>query len=147
MTKDMISIGRCAEICGLRSNELVLGVSPSKKHERLLANYRFGAHDDEGPHKALVADIRAAVAGGAARHAADLLVALRRLLAMREPVKPRRASAARRLRHCGARAKARQTRAVASCERGAALTPSVGPRLDNVCSLEAFRRARHSGAP
>jgi hypothetical protein len=148
MTEQMVSIGRCAEISGLRSHEMVVGVSPTAKHEQLLARYRSGeAGSQEGARAALVADIRAAVAQGAARRAADLLVALRRLLALREPASARGASPARRGRHCGARTRSRHPRIAACAERRRASTAAATGRADNVLSFEDFRRARQGTAP
>lgn len=146
MTQDLIPISRCAEISGLRSHEMVLGVTPSLEHERLLANYQFEqGRVRQDARVALVADIRAAVAVGASRRAADLLVVLRRLLALREPIKQRGASAARRGRHCGARARSRVTRDATKSERRQAPQAAAGPaRDDNVFSLDAFRRARRN---
>ena len=75
-------IGRCAELAGLRGHEIVLGVSPGDKHERILARYRRAATRNNARAR-LVADIRDAVDVGASRRAADLLIVLRRLLAER----------------------------------------------------------------
>ncbi|MFO1102010.1 MAG: polysaccharide deacetylase [Methylocystis sp.] len=67
-------------MAGLRSHELVLGVSPSDKHQRMLARYRRAVSLDAARGR-VVADIRSAVKIGAARRAADLLIVLRWLLA------------------------------------------------------------------
>jgi hypothetical protein len=80
MNPELMPIRRCAELAGLRSHELVLGVSPSDKHERMLARYRR-AVSLETARGRVVADIRSAVQIGAARRAADLLIVLRCLLA------------------------------------------------------------------
>lgn len=80
MNPELIPIRRCAELAGLRSHELVLGVSPSDKHQRMLARYRRAVSLDAARGR-VVADIRSAVAIGAARRAADLLIVLRCLLA------------------------------------------------------------------
>lgn len=90
-------IERCSEIAGLAPHEIVLGVSPSEKHERLLAKYRRARRSRAIARARLVADIRAAVSSGAAREAADLLIVLRRLLAL-DTAGPRRVatSSARR---------------------------------------------------
>ncbi len=80
MNPELMPIRRCAEIAGLRSHELVVGVSPSDKHHRMLARYRRAVSLDAARGR-VVADIRGAVAIGAARRAADLLIVLRWLLA------------------------------------------------------------------
>lgn len=80
MNPELMPIGRCAEMAGLRSHELVLGVSPSDKHQRMLARYRRAVSVDAARGR-VVADIRSAVKIGAARRAADLLIVLRWLLA------------------------------------------------------------------
>ena len=80
MNPELMPIGRCAEMAGLRGHELVLGVSPSDKHRRMLARYRRVLSPDAARGR-VVADIRSAVAIGAARRAADLLIVLRWLLA------------------------------------------------------------------
>lgn len=80
MNPELMPIGRCAEMAGLGSHELVLGVSPSDKHERMLARYRRAVSLDAARGR-VVADIRSAVKIGAARRAADLLIVLRWLLA------------------------------------------------------------------
>lgn len=80
MIPELMPIRRCAEMAGLRSYELVLGVSPSDKHERMLARYRRAVSLDAARGR-VVADIRSAVRIGAVRRAADLLIVLRRLLA------------------------------------------------------------------
>jgi hypothetical protein len=80
MDPELMPIGRCAEMAGLRSHELVLGVSPSDKHQRMLARYRRAVSLDAARGQ-VVADIRSAVKIGAARRAADLLIVLRCLLA------------------------------------------------------------------
>lgn len=80
MNPELMPIRRCAELAGLRSHELVLGVSPSDKHERMLARYRRAVSLDAARGR-VVADIRSAVQIGAARRAADLLIVLRCLLA------------------------------------------------------------------
>ncbi|MBM3562410.1 MAG: polysaccharide deacetylase [Alphaproteobacteria bacterium] len=80
MIPELMPIGRCAEMAGLCSHELVLGVSPSDKHQHMLARYRRAVSLDAARGR-VVADIRNAVKIGAARRAADLLIVLRWLLA------------------------------------------------------------------
>jgi hypothetical protein len=92
-------IERCTEIAGLAPHEIVLGVSPDETHERLLEKYRSARRSRAMLRARIVADIRAAVASGATRQAADLLIVLRRLLALDTPWGPRRSATccARRL--------------------------------------------------
>ena len=80
MIPELTPIERCAEVAGLRGHELVLGVSPSDKHHRMLARYRRAVSLDAARGR-VVADIRNAVEIGASRRAADLLIVLRWLLA------------------------------------------------------------------
>jgi hypothetical protein len=80
MNPELMPIGRCAEMAGLRSHELVLGVSPSDKHQHMLARYRRAVSLDTA-RGLVVAEIRSAVKIGAARRAADLLIVLRWLFA------------------------------------------------------------------
>ena len=84
MIPELTPIERCAEMAGLRSYELVLGVSPSDKHHRMLARYRRNLSLDAARRR-LVADIRNAIEIGAPRRAADLLIVLRWLLASGAP--------------------------------------------------------------
>ncbi len=80
MIPELMPIRRCAELAGLSSHELVLGVSPGDEHERMLARYRRAVSLDAARGR-VVADIRSAVKRGAARRAADLLIVLRCLFA------------------------------------------------------------------
>lgn len=98
MAPGLTPIGRCVDVAGLAPHEIVLGVSPSKKHERMLANYRRSRRSSAVARVKIVADLRAAVRRGASAEAADLLLVLRRLLAL-EPARRavrRPASAPRR---------------------------------------------------
>ncbi|WP_442753349.1 polysaccharide deacetylase [Methylocystis sp. JAN1] len=94
MSALLTPIERCKEVAGLEPHEIVLGVSPSEKHERLLAKYRRARRSQALTRARIVADIRAAVAAGATREAADLLIVLRRLLALAAPRAPRRGRSA-----------------------------------------------------
>jgi len=87
-------IDRCAEVAGLAPHEILLGVAPGKKHERLLAKYRRARRSEALTRARLVADIRTAISAGATGEAADLLVVLRRLLALGPAPKPRAAGGA-----------------------------------------------------
>jgi hypothetical protein len=92
MNAVLTPIERCSEIAGLAPHEIVLGVSPGEKHERLLAKYRRARRSRAMARARIVADIRAAVSSGAAREAADLLIVLRRLMAL-DSAGPRRVAA------------------------------------------------------
>lgn len=83
MTPRLTPIERCVDVAGLAPHEIVLGVSPSKKHERMLAHYRRSRRSSAVARVKIVADLRAAVSRGAAADAADLLLVLRRLLAVK----------------------------------------------------------------
>ena len=80
MNPELMPVRRCADLAGLRSHELVLGVSPNDEHQRMLDRYRR-AVSLETARGRVVADIRSAVKRGAARRAADLLIVLRWMLA------------------------------------------------------------------
>ena len=82
MHTPLTPIARCQEIAGLAPHEMVVGVSPSEKHERLLAKYRRARRSPTVARAKIVADLRAAVKSGANGDAADLLIVLRRLLAL-----------------------------------------------------------------
>ncbi len=102
MIPELMPIRRCAELAGLRSHELVLGVSPSDEHERMLARYRRAVSLDAARGR-VVADIRSAVKRGAARRAADLLIVLRCLFAPEASLDESRLMARPRRRVCSAR--------------------------------------------
>lgn len=97
MHTPLTPIARCQEIAGLAPHEMVVGVSPSEKHDRLLAKYRRARRSPTVARAKIVADLRAAVKSGASGDAADLLIVLRRLLALGDsPATFRSASVARR---------------------------------------------------
>ncbi|MGD9545285.1 MAG: polysaccharide deacetylase [Methylocystis sp.] len=102
MNPEFTPIEHCAEIAGLRGHELVLGVSPSDKHHRMLARYRRAVSLDAARGR-VVADIRSAVEIGASRRAADLLIVLRWLLAPGASCEESRAIARPRRRAMSAR--------------------------------------------
>jgi hypothetical protein len=91
---ELAPLSKCKSFAGLRPNELILGVAPSERHERLLASYQFVEMcGGENMQSALVDDIRAAVATFALKHAADLLIVLRKVLGSRSRPAPRFAGA------------------------------------------------------
>lgn len=121
MNFTLTPIDRCAEIAGLRSHEIVLGIIPDARHERMLARYR--RTDSGGTARArVVADIRDALEIGASRRAGDLLIVLRRLLAESATNVARcaRQSPARRRRPARLRASA----PIRSAARAAGAKPS-----------------------
>jgi hypothetical protein len=80
MTSQQITVSQCAALSGLGSQEIVLGVTPSARHNSLRAAYLI--HHErgwEGVRDMIVADIRVYVDLGASQKAADLLIVLRRL--------------------------------------------------------------------
>jgi hypothetical protein len=86
MTKSSLAtLAQCAEISGLNSNEMLVGVVPARKHERLLESYRFNTGVGAGRLSARICfDIRTALQMGEPEQAADLLVVLRLFLAQNE---------------------------------------------------------------
>lgn len=77
----MIAVQQLPALAGLAPNEIVLGVTPSAKHDRLLASYLFNL--ERGPaavRDMIVADFRCFFDLGARRQAADMLIVLRRFL-------------------------------------------------------------------
>jgi hypothetical protein len=82
MSSVLAPIDFCRTAAGLGPHELLLGVTPGGRHERLLQKYRSPRRSPAMARARIVADLRAALARGETGEAADLLVALRRLLAM-----------------------------------------------------------------
>jgi len=77
----MIALQQLSAIAGLAGKEMVLGVTPSTKHDRLLSGYVFNI--ERGPvavRDMIVADLRRFLDLGARREAADRLIVLRRFL-------------------------------------------------------------------
>ncbi|KAF0135391.1 MAG: hypothetical protein FD148_703 [Methylocystaceae bacterium] len=77
----MIAVQQLPALAGLAPNEIVLGVTPSAEHDRLLASYLFNL--ERGPaavRDMIVADFRCFFDLGARRQAADMLIVLRRFL-------------------------------------------------------------------
>lgn len=108
MISNLTPLTRCQRIAGLAAHEIVLGVTPGKKHERLLARYRRGRGRKSAARVAIVADIRAALQAGARAEAADLLIVLRRLLTLDLDGAGQDRACARRKRLAAGRNPARQ---------------------------------------
>lgn len=77
-------LSRCARICGLTSQEMIVGASPRPEHELLATRYfRSSKAGKATMRSAIVAAIRAALKACLPRSAAELLVALRLMLGKR----------------------------------------------------------------
>ncbi|WP_185966518.1 hypothetical protein [Methylosinus sporium] len=77
----LISIPRCAELCGLEPHEAISGAVPSPSHQSLYESYLMLC--DRGAdfvRELVIADLRRALDLGAQRLAAELLLVLRRFL-------------------------------------------------------------------
>lgn len=84
MTYELMTVTRCAELCGLGPEEIMLGVSPSATHDSLYDSYLLHRQRGwAGVRDMIVADLRMALDLGAKKHAADLLIVLRRFLSGR----------------------------------------------------------------
>lgn len=89
MSSEQLTVARCAALSGLGSHEMVLGATPTAKHDSLYASYLL--HRDRGwevVRDMIVADIRSSLELGALKQAADLLIVLRRFLLERLRVAP-----------------------------------------------------------
>ncbi len=98
MTADLISISRCIALSGLAADEVVLGVTPVKRHADLRQSYMLCLGDRQmAPRERMILDIRASLDLGATRLAADLFIVLRMTLAeeLKKPRQRRRRNAAR----------------------------------------------------
>lgn len=84
MTFRQITVEQCAALSGLGTHEMLLGVTPTAMHDSLHASYLLHRGTGwEAVRDMIVADIRASLALGASKQAADLLIVLRRLLSER----------------------------------------------------------------
>lgn len=80
-TQALLPLARCAEICGLEPQEMIIGARPRPEHEILKARYFQGSSLAKATLRAgLVAAIRTAVDSRQERLAAELLIALRVML-------------------------------------------------------------------
>lgn len=78
----MISFQQCASYAGLDSDEVILGVTPSERHDLLLSSYLLNSGLSKTQiRKRIVSDLRGFLELGAAREAADRLIVLRHYLA------------------------------------------------------------------
>ncbi|ARN83234.1 hypothetical protein B1812_21520 [Methylocystis bryophila] len=72
----------CAQICGLASSEMIVGAAPRPEHAFLAASYVQGSRAVKATMRsAMVTAIRAALKAYQMRSAAELLVALRVMIA------------------------------------------------------------------
>jgi hypothetical protein len=81
MSSKQITVAQCAALSGLGPHEMVLGTTPTAKHDSLYANYLL--HGDGGWETVgdtIVADIRSSLKLGALKQAADLPIVLRHCL-------------------------------------------------------------------
>ncbi len=77
----MITLEQCSGFAGLAPNEMVLGATPSGMHDTLLSSYLLNMkHGPTAIRRMMIADIRSSLDLGASKHAADLLIVLRRFL-------------------------------------------------------------------
>jgi hypothetical protein len=64
-------------------DEMVIGISPAERHEKLLQSYMFNHHKNyTAVQRTILADMRIARSAGALKQAGDLLVVLRLFLAV-----------------------------------------------------------------
>ena len=78
----LLSLSHCAEICGLTSKEMIIGARPRPEHTLLATCYFRSSNADKTTLRVgMVAAIRAALNARQLRSAAELLVALRVMLA------------------------------------------------------------------
>jgi hypothetical protein len=78
-------LSRCAEICGLSAKELIVGSSPRPEHEILAGRYSSSSDSRKATMRVvMVSAIRAALKEHQLRPAAELLVALRMMLASQQ---------------------------------------------------------------
>jgi len=77
----MIALQQLPAFAGLAASEMVLGVTPSARHDRLLYSYMFNIERRPAAVRdMMVADLRRFLDLGARREAADRLIVLRRFL-------------------------------------------------------------------
>lgn len=101
----MITVAQCASFAGLSPKEIILGASPSRRHEALLWSYLLNLHRgpllnlNRGPvviREMILSDLRTSLDLGAHNWAGDLFFVLRAFLseypeARRSPAASKRA--------------------------------------------------------
>jgi hypothetical protein len=154
MAANRISFSQCAAFFGLAEKELVLGVTPSAKHDQLYSSYLLNLRSSPNAVcQMIVADIRAYIDLGAMAPAADLLIVLRRFLSEW----PDAASGACCLRaganstpSCPRRKKNNRHSRLSSAPRTASSRPcaaGVAPKRDNILLLKDYRPRFAAAAP
>jgi len=85
--RTLLPLSRCAKICGLDAKEMIVGAQPRAEHIRLAARYRRCSDaNKQVMRSAMVQAIRAALQRSALVPAAELLTALRMMLAVERRV-------------------------------------------------------------
>jgi len=140
MTAHLISVSQCVAFSGLAADELILGVTPSKLHDRLYQSYlRNRSRTEEALPSRIVRDIRKCVDLGATKAAADLLIVLRKALSAHVsrslPAQAARSRSSARSKRHGAARPAKTANAVSVVTAPDALPAA----WDNVFSLDAYR--------
>lgn len=108
----MISLQQCTAVAGLSSQEVILGVTPSARHETLLRSYLSISYlSPAAICDLIVTDLRKFLDLGARRQAADRFIVLRCFLSDHPDPRP-----SRLLR---GRSNATRERGLRGCQRGA----------------------------
>jgi len=146
MTAHLISVSQCVAFSGLAADELILGVTPSKLHDRLYQSYlRNRSRTGEALPSRIVRDIRKCVALGATKAAADLLIVLRKALSARVVPSPSAQAVSRSAEMSRSGARSKRLGAARSAMTANAISiapPQEAPppvAWDNVFSLDAYR--------
>jgi hypothetical protein len=85
----MISLQQCTSIAGLSSNEVILGVTPSARHEALLQSYvSIRCLSRVALRGLIVRDLRNFLDLGATRQAGDRFIVLRQFLSENSDARP-----------------------------------------------------------
>lgn len=127
----MLSASQCQRQAGLSSHEVVLGVSPTEKHERLLASYMLNiVRGERFVFEMIVADVRGFIDLGALDYAGDTFIVLRRFLDSRPHLRRMRISRREQL-----------LEELVACESGGLwdrMFAQNGPRDDVECVSRRF---------
>ena len=89
MYSKQLTVAQCAALSGLGPHEMLLGTTPTARHDSLYAGYLL--HQGRGWEAVgdmIAADIRSSLELGALKPAADLLIVLRRFLLERLRIAP-----------------------------------------------------------